>query len=152
MAVSDDFLLENLVELGYVTQNHVDDAQVESDNTGDGVVDSLIKGSVLQPIDLAHAKAAYFGKEFVNLSELKLSDEVISSVPRHIAKKYQAIPVFAQEGEITVAISDPSDLNVIDGLEQSLNSVVNINIATEEDIEDCLNRYYESNDEVQTKV
>jgi len=152
VATSDDFLIENLVELGFVTQTQIDDAQLDADNTGDGVVDTLVKSQVLRPIDLAHSKAAYFGKEFVNLSELRLSDEVIASVPRHIAKKYNAVPVFAQEGEITVAIADPSDLEVIDGLEQSLNAVVKINIATEEDIEDCLNRYYESNDEGVSKM
>lgn len=152
MAISDDFLLENLVEFGFVTQNHVNDAQMDADTTGEGVVDTMVKKGVLRAIDLAHAKAAYFGKEFVNLSELRLSDEVIASVPRHIAKKYKAVPVFSQEGEITVAISDPSDLEVIDGLEQSLNAVVNVNVATEEDIDDCLNRYYESNDEGVAKM
>ena len=146
MASSDDYLLENLVELGYVTQQQVDTAQLDADTSGEGVIDTLIKTSVLRPVDLAHSKAAYFGKEFVNLGELRLSDDVISAVPRHLAKKYRAVPVFAQEGEITVAISDPSDLETIDGLEQSLNAVVNINIATEEDIEESLNRYYESND------
>jgi general secretion pathway protein E/type IV pilus assembly protein PilB len=146
VASSDDYLVENLVELGFVTQQQVDNAQMDADTTGDGLVDTLIKTQVLRPIDLAHAKAAYFGKEFVNLGELRLSDDVISAVPRHIAKKYRAVPVFAQEGEITVAISDPSDLETIDGLEQSLNAVVNINIATDEDIEESLNRYYESND------
>lgn len=152
MASSDDYLLENLVELGFVTQQQVENAQLDADSTGDGVVDTLVKSDVLRTLDLAHAKAAYFGKEYVNLGELRLSDEVIASVPRHLAKKYRAVPVFAAEGEITVAIADPSDLEAIDGLEQSLNAVVNVNIATEQDIEESLNRYYESNDEGVAKM
>jgi hypothetical protein len=39
----------------------------EADSTGEGVVDTLVARQVLTPANVAMAKAAQFGVEFVNL-------------------------------------------------------------------------------------
>ena len=44
---------------------------------------------------------------------------MIKAVPRHIAKRYNVIPILKDENGIKVAISDPSDLDTIDSLRQS---------------------------------
>jgi type II secretory ATPase GspE/PulE/Tfp pilus assembly ATPase PilB-like protein len=96
-----------------------------------------------RPIDVAQAKATNFGYEFVNLSELRLTDDVISAVPRHLAKRYRAIPVAKQEKVIAVALADPSDLDVVDTLQRLLNTDIELRVATDEDIDAALNKYYE---------
>jgi len=50
-----------------------------------GVVDLLVANNVVKPADVTQAKAAHFGAEVVNLSELKIEDDVIAAIPRHIA-------------------------------------------------------------------
>ena len=46
----------------------------------------------------------------------QIPDDVITIIPRHIAKKYRVVPVFKTEGKVAVAIADPSNLNTIDTL------------------------------------
>ena len=47
---------------------------------------------------------------------MKIEDDVISAIPRNVARKYRVIPVFKHDNSITVAIADPSDLATIDSL------------------------------------
>jgi len=91
---------------------------------------------------IAQAKAMHFGFEFVHLNELCLTDEVISAIPANVAKRYRAIPVAKQDKVIAVALADPSDLDVVDTLQRLLNTEIELRVATDEDIDAALNRYY----------
>ena len=93
MAAKDDYLIEQLVDLGYVTNEQLEPFRAEAAAAGVGLLDLLLERKVITPLHVATAKAAHFGAELVNLSELKLEDEVISSVPRHIAKRYRVVPI-----------------------------------------------------------
>src|SRR2546426_1935818 len=147
MAAKDDYLIEQLVDLGYVTNEQLAPFQAEAAASGVGVIDLLLERKILRQIDVATAKAAHFGAELVKLSELRLDDEVISTVPRHIAKRYRVVPVYRHGNSITIALSDPSDLDTIDSLHHLLKAEVNISVATEEDIDAALTKYYGAADD-----
>jgi len=147
VASKDDYLIDQLVDLGYVTNEQLEPLRAEAAAAGVGLIDLLLERNVLRQVDVATAKAAHFGAEVVKLSDLKLEDEVISSVPRHIAKRYRVVPIYRHGNSITIALSDPSDLDTIDSLHHLLKLEVNISVATEEDIEAALNRYYGAADD-----
>jgi general secretion pathway protein E/type IV pilus assembly protein PilB len=78
---------------------------------------------------------------------------VIKAVPRHIAKRYNVIPIFKDENGIKVAIADPSDLDTIDSLQHSLGvSQVEMAVASPDDIESALGRYYGAKDDSVSKM
>ena len=142
MAEKDDYLVDILVDLGFVTADQVASLRPEAEGAGVGLVDLMLANKLLRPVDVTQAKAAHFGAEVVNLSEQKISDEVIAAIPRHIAKKYRVVPVIKHDGNLTVALADPSDLDTIDSLRHLLQMDVNMQVASEADIEAALNRYY----------
>jgi type IV pilus assembly protein PilB len=142
VAEKDDYLVEILSDLGFVTAAQVDAARAEAGVSGVGVVDYLLANKLVRPADVTQAKAAHFGAEVVNLADLRLPDEVISLIRRDIAKKYRAIPVSRHENTVTVAVSDPSDLDTIDSLHHLLRADIELKVASEEDIEAALNKYY----------
>jgi type IV pilus assembly protein PilB len=147
VSARDDYLIDQLVDLGYVTHEQVAAYRPQAEEAGSGIVDYLVEQKVIRSIDVATAKAAHFGVEAVNLHELRLDDEVISAVPRHIAKRYKVIPVYRHGNSITIAMSDPSDLDTIDSLTHLLKAEITVNVATEEDIEAALKRYYGAADD-----
>jgi type IV pilus assembly protein PilB len=142
VAEKDDYLLDMLTDLGFVTPEQVAKARQEAQAAHVGVVDLMVANGLVRSADVTQAKAAHFGAEVVNLSEIKISDEVISMIPRHIAKKYRVVPVFKHGDTLTVAISDPSDLNTLDSLTHLLHAEINHQVASDEDIEVALNKYY----------
>jgi general secretion pathway protein E/type IV pilus assembly protein PilB len=135
-------LLDTLLELGFVTNAQVDSVREEADAKGEGMLDTLVAKGLLKSVDIARAKAAHFNTEMVDLAGMRLPDEVIAAVPRHLAKKYNVIPVQIDEGSVTVALSDPSNLDTVDSLQHLLNKRVEVRVAGDEDIQTALERYY----------
>lgn len=117
-------------------------AEDESMSSGEGIVDTLVTKGVVMAIQVSQAKAAQFGAEFVEIAEQTIEDDVISSVPRSVAHQYKVVPLYQDDLSVTVAMSDPSDLDVIDALGQALNKEVKISVADEDEIEDALKQYY----------
>ena len=107
-----------------------------------GVVDLMVANKVVRPADVTQAKAAHFGAEVVNLSDVKIADDVIAAIPRHIARKYRVVPVFKHDNSLTVAMADPSDLDTIDSLTHLLHAEIDLQVASEADIEAALSKYY----------
>ncbi|MGO9478741.1 MAG: GspE/PulE family protein [Limisphaerales bacterium] len=142
MAEQDDYLLDLLGDLGFVNAEQVAKTRAEARSSGVGVVDLLLANKLIRPEDVTQAKAAQFGAEVVQLGAMKIPDEVIAIIPRHIAKKYRVVPVFKSENKVAVAIADPSDLNTIDTLGHLLSAEIELRVASEQDIESALNKYY----------
>src|ERR1017187_10917252 len=118
MAAKDDYLIDLLVDMGHVITEQLAPMREEADANAEGLVDLLLSRKVISSTDVAQAKAAHFGYEFVNLSTLRLPDDVIKTVPRHVAKRYRAVPVSNHNGSIAVALAVPSDLDGIDSLQR----------------------------------
>ena len=142
MAEKDDYLVDILIDLGFVTADQVTGLRDEAVSAGVGTVDLMLANKLLRPADVAQAKAAHFGAEVVNLSDLKLTDEIIGLMRREIARKYRVVPVSRSDNTVTVAISDPSDLDTIDSLHHLLHANIELKVASEEDIEAALGKYY----------
>jgi len=142
VAEKDDYLIDILVDLGFITPEKVTEMRPEAQSAGVGLVDLMLANKIIRPADVTQAKAAHFGAEVVNLNEIKIPDEVIASVPRHIARKYRVVPVFKHDGSLTVAIADPSDLDTIDSLQHLLQMEISLQVASDPDIENALGKYY----------
>jgi general secretion pathway protein E/type IV pilus assembly protein PilB len=142
VAAKDDFLLETMLDMGLTTHEAVEEVRPEAESSGEGVVDTLVKTGRLEASLVVMAKSTYFGVEMVNLSETRLTDEVINAVPRHVARKYNAVPVAEHEGTVVVALADPSDIEAIDGLQVSLGKTLEYRVTSEEDLKAALDKYY----------
>jgi len=143
VAEKDDYLVDILIDLGFVVPEQVESLRAEAQSAGVGLVDLMLANKIIRPADVTQAKAAHFGAEVVNLKDLRIADDVIATIPRHIARKYRVIPVFKHEGALTVALADPSDIATIDSLNHLLRmDDINLQVASEEDIENALSKYY----------
>jgi len=131
-----------LVDLGFTSTEVVNSARVEANAAGVGVVDYLVANKAIRPGDVTQAKAAQFGAEVVHLANMKIEDDIISLVPRDLARKYRIIPLFKVDNKVGVAIADPSDLNTLDTLHHILGADIEPRVASEQDIENALSKYY----------
>jgi type IV pilus assembly protein PilB len=156
VAVKDDYLVDTLADMGLVTEDDVSiaRAEVESGEFEDqGIIDRLLAAQIIAPAHITQAKAIQFGIETVDLGGMNLEDETVQQMPRHIVKKYNVIPVFFQEGVLTVALSDPSDLDLMDSLQHQLKvDAIEFRVATEDQIEALVQKYYGTTDETVTNM
>jgi type IV pilus assembly protein PilB len=142
MAKRDDYLLDLLQDLNMVKG---DDVALRGSKTTEheGVVDLLLKDGLIKPMDIAQAKARHFGAEVIDLEGMSIPPEVIALIRPDIARKYGVIPIVSPaKGTITVAISDPSNLDTIDSLHHLLKADIELRVASEQDIAAALEKYY----------
>ena len=147
MSAKDDYLIDLMVDMGQLSEEQVAPVRDEAAATGEGMVHLLLDRKIIRPVDVAQAKANHFGCEFVNLSDIRLTDDVISAVPRHVAKRYRVVPVAKHDNTVVIALSDPSDLDVVDTLQRMINADLEMRVAVDEDIDAALNKYYGAADD-----
>jgi hypothetical protein len=124
VAEKDDYLLDLLVDLGFTNAGEVAKAREEAAAANVGVVDLLLANKIIRPTDVAQAKAAQFGAEVVNLGGMKIEDDVISIIPRHVAKKYRVIPLFKADGKVAVALADPATVEADAPIIKLVNTLI----------------------------
>src|ERR1051325_2913597 len=146
MAANDEYLVEILRDVGLVTHDQIEAARAEVN--GEGVVELLVKRGVVKQMDVTKALANQFGMETINLADLKIADDVLKAVPRHIARKYKIVPVYKHDSTLVVAISDPlSEVETLDTLRFILKCNVEGLVATRDDLLSAVQRYYGGNED-----
>ena len=97
------------------------------------------RAEAMTMIAAAQAPAIVFGMEMVDLNGFRLDPAALKGMTAEQALRHRAVPVYCGDGNLIVAISDPTDLDAMDALRQEL-SVENLEfrVATEADIERVL--------------
>lgn len=142
MAVSDDYLVDQLLDMGIITDEELAEARSAAEEKDEGVIDTMVTKAIISPENVLQAKAASFGAEIIDLANYTIPDEVIQACPRNVVKQFNVVPVFNTPDAITVALSDPSDLDTIDGLYHVLKKNVEVRVATPAAIQAAINQYY----------
>ena len=153
MAFKDDYLVDTLADMGLVTNSQLEEIRAEAAEAGSGVVDLMLAKKIVTSADVTQARAVQFGAEVVDLNGMRFEKATLDAIPRHVAKRYRVIPISVTETSIVVAIPDPSDLDTIDSLQHLLKKeTFEYRIASEEQIDAVLNKYYGSAEETVDKM
>ncbi len=86
--------------------------------------------------------AEQIGVDYVNLKKLLINPEAVKRIPAKVAYYYKIMPVEFKDNVLTIALRNPLDIQVIDGVAQASSSKVKIILASEKDIRDSLRKYY----------
>ena len=81
----------------------------------------------------------------IHLSRYKISPETLTLVSKKIAEHYCLIPVSSLEGTITLAMSDPMNVNALDEIHRTTGLGVRAVLASDKDIKEAIEHYYGEN-------
>ena len=147
MPAQDEYIVEILRDVGLVSHEDILKAKERSKAEQVGLVDALILMGRITQNDVAKALASQFGMDTINLAEYRVPDDVLALVPKHVARRYKIVPIYKHENTLTVAISDPLDVDTVDSLRYILRMNVEPVVAAKNDIENSITRYYGSADD-----
>ncbi|MFA7184644.1 MAG: ATPase, T2SS/T4P/T4SS family [Victivallales bacterium] len=144
MARDSDYILELLKEYGIVTDEQVKKGweEVEASNGKLDIIDAMKVLGLVEDEQLLSLLASQYGMEVVDLSTYVFPEEVLSALTPDIVTNYQVVPVMKHDNVITVAISDPSDVETIDSLRYLLGCDVDAVAAPMEQIQKVINEHY----------
>jgi len=147
MPAQDEFVIEILRDVGLVTHDQIQQAKTTAEQQNIGAVEALIQLGFVTERDVTKALANQFGLEMISLADYRVPDEVIACMPRHVARRYKVMPVYKHDSTLTVAISDPLDVDTVDSLRYILKMNVEPVVASKADIDVALGRYYGTADD-----
>ncbi len=81
---------------------------------------------------------------FVDLKEQRIDPELFRSIPAELMFRYKFVPLESRDTTLTVAMADPSQLQLTDELSLLLGKRLQIKVATTSQIDDLLKRTEQS--------
>ena len=142
MTANDDYILEILQGVGLVNSEQAAQARATAKAEDRAIVEILERNGVVSKLDVLKTLANQFGMDTIRLGGLDIDATVIDMVPPEVARRYKIIPVYKGNNSLTVALSDPLDVETLDGLRYILKSNVEGVVAPLEEIEAALKLYY----------
>ncbi|TYQ13236.1 UNVERIFIED_CONTAM: type IV pilus assembly protein PilB [Acetivibrio alkalicellulosi] len=108
-----------------------------------GIEEVLIELKLATPIDIMHASAVKMGISFVDLSNYSVEDSNVPTlITRNIANRYKVIPIEKDNGVLTVAMKDPTDIFCIDDIRLATALEIKPVLADTKEIEKLIVKYF----------
>lgn len=134
-------LWEVLVELGFVDEQRVLEAEAVARAARQDLGAVLLERGLVSPEQLARAVAQREGLAFVDLDVFEVEEEAASLITPAVAERYGAILIgFSSSGEVLLALSNPRDRHAINDITMMVEPSVTRVVATRDDIEALIRR------------
>ena len=140
MPANDEYVIEILKDVGLMTQEQAD--ELAGRTGGLHMVETLIKEGTVSPEDVARTLASQNGMDFVDLSLVTPSPELVGLLSPENARRYKTVPVSEHDGSLVLAIADPMDFEAFDSIGFLLKRPVEFVCAVPAQINDKLDRLY----------
>ncbi len=136
---------EILVSNEACTQTQVDECielwKSEDNNRRLGEI--LIERGYITEDDLLEALGLQIGVPFVReIQEDIIDKDLLTKVPIHFAKKHRIIPLYTDNGSVTVAVADPMNMQPLDDIALLLHKNVEVMISRPASIIEAINSCY----------
>ncbi len=144
---------EILMDMGCVTQDNIDAAlekQINGEKAKIGEI--FVSEGLCTAADVTGALAEQFGMEIVDLEGLEIDRSIVDMVPQEQCAEHHVMPVDMYEGVLTIAISDPLDLQALDSIRFVINCQVQPVLATREAIDAAIGKYYAQVDSLKDRL
>ncbi len=145
--MNSDIIIDILQAIDKIDATQAKQVRERSQQSGKSTRETIIELGFAEPLEIAKALAYQFGMEVISLNREQIPSELVTFVPREIAYKYHIMPVRHENDVLTVALSDPLALDVIENLRFELNCEIEGIVAIEEDILKALERFYGAEEE-----
>ena len=133
---------EILMERGVINAKQLEEALSIQHEQGGLLGQILVKIGAVTEQEVALALTAQYGFPYLPLDSYEIDVEVVKSIPEHVSRQYCLIPIDKIGNAMTVAMSDPSNMQAIEDIEMLTNCVVQAFVSTPSDIQKTLDRYY----------
>lgn len=133
---------EILLRRRLISQDQLAEARQMSKDTHSSLPDCIVKLGYATGDDVMRAVAQEHGREFVDLTEVTIPDNVIELVPESVARENNVLPLSEDEDSLKVIVCDPYDIDTVEKLRFILNRKIDIALAPRERISEAINKYY----------
>ena len=131
-------LEEILVKRGLLTQSQMTQLAQKAGTTNQALKALLLEEGNFSEQVIAQAIADQYGLPWEPLQDFRVDSEFFETIPVEWMHRYPFVPMAYDQGILTIAISNPQDVRVIDELELLLGGELRLVVSTKAAIEEAL--------------
>ena len=138
---SGEFLTDVIVDLGYLSDERVQQVIAEARTAGRSPETLMLEQSLIDGDQLARAMAERYGLDHVDLNNFQVDMGAANLVNVQTARRYRAVPVgFVDPSTLVLAMADPANVLAIDDIQMITGLNCRVAVAAEVDIEALISR------------
>lgn len=126
---------EILVELGFLTGEQLKGVVSLVKKGGKRLGEVCLEEGYIDGEQLAVALARQSGLEYIDLSNFEPSEELLGEAPLELMLRYGFAPYEKRDDSLVIAISDPTDIMLIDELELLLDRPLTVAVSSKKGVE-----------------
>ncbi|MGM0460959.1 MAG: GspE/PulE family protein [Fibrobacterota bacterium] len=134
---------EVLVDQGLITDAMLNKGLALQKKTGKKLGESLIELGYITENKLIDILSAQLDVQHVILDQIKVKRSLTQIIPKELCKKYNILPIYENQGVITIAMADPTNLRTMDHIKFMTGKEIDAVMASEREIQKAIERVYE---------
>jgi len=127
-----------LIEDGLLLPSQLEEAVGVQQKEGGRLLKILTDRQFVTDQDMTVSMGRCLNTPLINLSKLRVPEEVMSLVPKDMAKANRLVPIARLNGKLFVAMADPTNVLAVDDVKRRVQLEVIPMIATEKAVADAL--------------
>ena len=134
-------LYNALSELEVIEKNQLDGALAQSRQENVSLEDVLVEKDLISDENIGKTISELLSLPFIKLSDISIPTEILNLVPEVVAKKQKVIAFGKDKNGLSIAMSDPGNLQIKDFIEKKVGIPVIVYYATKRDVNNALYLY-----------
>jgi type IV pilus assembly protein PilB len=133
---------ELLLERGIISQSQLEQALNVQRDKGGLIGEILVELGFVKEDDIAQSLTAQYGFPYLPLSNYEVNPEITSIIPSRVARQYLLVPIDKIGNNLTLAMSNPLNVQAIEDVELLSGCSVQTFVSTSSDIKRAIEKYY----------
>jgi len=133
---------ELLIERGIISDQQLEKALTVQKDKGGLIGEILVDLGFAKEEDIAQSLTAQYGFPYLPLSNYDINPEIINIVPGRVARQYLLVPIDKIGNNLTLAMSNPLNVQAIEDVELLSECSVQTFVSTSSDIKKAIEKYY----------
>mgnify|MGYP001037323459 CR=1 FL=1 len=135
---------EMLVEAGLLSEEQIQHAVIEQKRLNLKLGQYLVREGLVSGSQIVDLISRQLRIKKYRPDRYPLEPDLIKLIPLDVAQKYQAVPLKNDQFLLTVAMTDPTDINALDALEVITNTEVEAILCTDQELNNLIGSMYGS--------
>lgn len=135
---------ELLIERGVINKAQLDEAIASREEKGGLIGEVLVELGFAKEEDIAQALTAQYGFPYLPLGNYEINPEITNIIPARVAKQYLLIPIDKIGHNLTLAMSNPLNVQAVEDVELLSGCSVQTFVSTSSDIKKAIEKYYKN--------
>ena len=131
-----------LKKTGLFTDFQISQIVSAEDSEGTGIAGIITRLGMVREDDFLKKVGEVLGFKYTEISDVRPTDEAITSLPARAVYQYHALPLSVDGGVLSVVAADPFNTSMVDGLRLAARCPVEVSLCTHDEIDKAIRKYY----------